>query len=184
MLVHCATNSRCERRAIARVASSDSGTVSTVISASSGEIDSIIASTATTVRIDVSNWLIVIDSDDLDVVDVVGDPAQQLTALASVEVGQRQPVHLSSTSERNAIMVRCTVTLSSRACAQIISAATRYRTSASASVRPPRRSPRLARHHIHPGQQVGEGVVAAGPGRGDGLCLGDSRRAAAARSRR
>lgn len=32
----------------------------------------------------------------------------------------------------------------------------------------------LARHHVHPGQQVGEGVVTTGPSRSDGLCLGDS----------
>ena len=50
--------------AIARVASNDNGTVSTVITTSSGEMDSIIASTATTVRTAVSSWLIVIDSDD------------------------------------------------------------------------------------------------------------------------
>ena len=42
ILVHCALNIRCERRAIARVASSDSGTVSTVMRVSIGEIDSII----------------------------------------------------------------------------------------------------------------------------------------------
>ena len=64
MLVHCATNRRCERRAIARVATSDSGTVTTVIRTNSGEMDTIIASTATTVSIDVTSWLIVIDSDD------------------------------------------------------------------------------------------------------------------------
>ncbi|OMC32097.1 hypothetical protein A5739_11895 [Mycobacterium colombiense] len=64
MLVHWATNSRWERRAIARVANRDNGTVSTVITTSSGEMDTIIASTATTVRTDVSSWLIVIDSDD------------------------------------------------------------------------------------------------------------------------
>ena len=64
MLVHWATNSRRERRAIARVANSDNGTVSTVITTSSGEMDSIIASTATTVRTAVSSWLIVIESDD------------------------------------------------------------------------------------------------------------------------
>ena len=63
VLRHCATNSRCERRAIARVANSDSGTVSTVISVSSGEMVSIITSTATMVSTDVSSWLIVIDSD-------------------------------------------------------------------------------------------------------------------------
>ena len=54
---------RCERRAIARVTTSDSGTVTTVISASSGEMVSIITSTATTVSTAVSSWLIVIDSD-------------------------------------------------------------------------------------------------------------------------
>ncbi len=64
MLVHWAANSRCDRRAIARVASSDTGTVSSVINASSGEIDTIIASTATTVSSKVSTWLIVIVSDD------------------------------------------------------------------------------------------------------------------------
>ena len=63
VLVHCATNSRCERRAIARVTNSDSGTVMTVSSVSSGEMVSIITSTATTVSTDVSSWLIVIDSD-------------------------------------------------------------------------------------------------------------------------
>ena len=63
MLVHWATNSRCERRAIARVTTSDSGTVSKVIPASSGEMVSIIANTATTVSTAVSSWLIVIDSD-------------------------------------------------------------------------------------------------------------------------
>ena len=63
VLVHCATNSRCERRAISRVTNSDNGTVTTVISVSSGEIVSIITSTATTVSSDVSSWLIVIDSD-------------------------------------------------------------------------------------------------------------------------
>lgn len=64
VLVQCATNSRCERRVIARVTSNDNGTVSRVISASSGEIHTIIDSTATTVRIAVTSWLIVIDSDD------------------------------------------------------------------------------------------------------------------------
>jgi hypothetical protein len=62
-LAHCATNSRCDRRAIVLVTQSDSGTVTTVSNASSGEMVSIITSTATTVRIEVSNWLIVIDSD-------------------------------------------------------------------------------------------------------------------------
>ncbi len=162
---------------IVRVTSSDSGTVSTVISASSGEIDSIIASTASTVSIDVTSWLIVIDSDDwtLSMSLVTRLSSSPRWRASKYDSGSR--CILSSTSERNAIMVRCTVTLSSRACTQTNSAATRYRTSASASVRRHRGEVHtLAGHHVHPRQQVGEGVVAAGPGRGDGLCLGDSRR--------
>ena len=63
VLAHCATKCRCERRAMARVAHSDSGTVTTVSSVSSGEMVSIATSTATNVRTEVSSWLIVIDSD-------------------------------------------------------------------------------------------------------------------------
>ena len=63
MLAHWATNSRCERRAITRVAHSDSGTVTTVSSVSNGEMVSIITSTANTVSTDDISWLIVIDSD-------------------------------------------------------------------------------------------------------------------------
>ena len=33
----------------------------------------------------------------------------------------------------------------------------------------------VAGYHMHPGEQVGEGVVAVGPRRGDGLILGDPR---------
>ena len=72
-------------------------------------------------------------------------------------------------------MVRCTATLSSRACIQTSSAATRYSASASSSVRPtaPKSTP-LAGHHVHAGQQVGERVVATGAGRRDGLLLGET----------
>ena len=63
VLVHWATNSRCERCVIARVATSASGTVSKVIPVSSGEMVSIIANTVTTVRTADSSWVIVIDSD-------------------------------------------------------------------------------------------------------------------------
>ena len=63
VLAHCATNKRCERRAITRVTHRDNGTVSTVSSVSSGEIVSIITNTAKTVSTDVSSWLIVIDND-------------------------------------------------------------------------------------------------------------------------
>ncbi len=63
MLAHWATNRRCERRAITRVAQSESGTVTTVSSVSNGEMVSIITNTANTVSTDVISWLIVIDSD-------------------------------------------------------------------------------------------------------------------------
>ena len=63
VLVHCAMNSRCERRAIARVATTDSGTVSRVIPVSSGEMVSIISSTVATVSTALSSWVIVIDSE-------------------------------------------------------------------------------------------------------------------------
>ena len=94
VLRHCATNSRCERRAIVRVASSDSGTVSTVISANSGEIVSIIASTATTVSTDVSSWLIVIDSDDWMLSMSLVTRLSNSPRWRRVEIGQREPVHL------------------------------------------------------------------------------------------
>ena len=48
---------------IARVTTNDSGTVSSEIAASSGEIVTIITSTVATVRTEVNNWAIVIDSD-------------------------------------------------------------------------------------------------------------------------
>ena len=63
VLAHWAANNVCERRAMARVTSSDSGTVAIVIRVSSPEMVSIIARTATTVRTAVSNWLIVIEID-------------------------------------------------------------------------------------------------------------------------
>ena len=46
---HCATNIRCDRRAIVRVTHSDSGTVATTIRVSSTEMVSIITATATMV---------------------------------------------------------------------------------------------------------------------------------------
>ena len=63
VFVHCATNSRCERRAIARVTTIDSGTVSSARPVSSGEMLSIISSTVATVSTALSNWVMVIDSD-------------------------------------------------------------------------------------------------------------------------
>ena len=125
VLVHCATNSRCDLRAIVRVTHSDSGTVSTVITASSGEIVSIITSTATTVSTEVSSWLIVIDSD-------VWTLSTSLVTRLSTSPRCRESKYdngnrctLSSTSARSATIVRCTVTFSSRNCAQTITAASR-----------------------------------------------------------
>ena len=91
---HCWTNIPCERFIDRAVTSIETGTDTSATSASSGEIQNIIASTATTVSTEVSSWLIVCCRDWLDVVDVVGDPAQQLAARLLVEVAQRQPVDL------------------------------------------------------------------------------------------
>ena len=107
-----------------------------MISVSSGEIVSIITSTATTVSTEVSSWLIVIDSD-------VWMLSTSLVTRLSTSPRCRESKYdsgsrctLSSTSARSATIVRCTVTLSIRACSQISSAAIRYRPSASSSVRP------------------------------------------------
>ena len=51
-------------------------------------------STPTTVSSEVSSWLSVCCRRLRDVVDVVGDPAEQLAARLAVEVAQRQPVEL------------------------------------------------------------------------------------------
>jgi len=75
-VAHCATNKRCDLRTIVRVPHSDNGSVRHVITASSGEMVSIITSTATTVSTAVNSWLIVYRQRCLDVVDIVGDPAE------------------------------------------------------------------------------------------------------------
>ena len=54
---HCAMNSGCERFAICRVATTDSGTATSAITASSGEIENIRISTPTIVSSDVSSPL-------------------------------------------------------------------------------------------------------------------------------
>ena len=63
VFVHCATNIRWDRRAIARVTSTDTGTVSTAIPVNSGEIVIIISSTVTTVSTELNSWAIVIDNE-------------------------------------------------------------------------------------------------------------------------
>ena len=94
VLRHCATNFGCDRLAISVVTTSDSGMAISATSASSGEMISIITSTPTTVSSEVSVWDSVCCRRLRDVVDVVGDPAEHLTALVLVQVAQRQPVQL------------------------------------------------------------------------------------------
>ena len=91
---HCWTNIPCERFITAPVTSIETGTETRATRASTGEIQNIIPSTATTVSSEVSSWLRVCWRVGADVVDVVGDAAQQLAARLAVDVGQRQPVHL------------------------------------------------------------------------------------------
>ena len=71
------------------------GTVTSAIDASSGEIVNIITVTPTSVSSDVTIWLVVCCRLCGEVVDVVGDPAEQVAALLPVDVGERQPVELA-----------------------------------------------------------------------------------------
>ncbi len=89
--------------------------MTTVSSVSSGEIVSIITSTAITVSSEVSSWLIVIDNE----VEMLSTSLVTLLStsprcrVSKYDSGSR--CSLSSTSDRSATMVRCTITLSSRA---------------------------------------------------------------------
>ena len=94
VVAHCLTNCGCARLPILAAAQIETGTVTSAISASSGEITNIIVSTPTMVSSEVTSWLSVCCSDWADVVDVVGDPAEQLAARLPVEVAQRQPGQL------------------------------------------------------------------------------------------
>ncbi len=136
VLVHWAMNSVRDRLAIERVTHSDSGTVTTVSSVSSGEIVSIITSTATTVSTELNNWVTDIASDcwRLSTSFVTRLSTSPRCRESKYRSGSR--CTLSSTSARSATIVRCTTVLSSRACSQTNSAATRYSPIASASVRP------------------------------------------------
>ncbi|SKT77556.1 Uncharacterised protein [Mycobacteroides abscessus subsp. massiliense] len=136
MLAHCATNSRCDRRAMVRVTHSDNGTVASVITASSGEILSIMASTATSVSIELSSWLMLICSD-------VWMLSTSLVTRLRISPRWRESKYnngsrciLYSTSVRRATTVRCTVTFSSRACTHANIPAIRYRLKANARVMP------------------------------------------------
>ncbi len=175
VLVHWATNSRCERRAIARVTNSDNGTVSNVITRQQrrdGHHHRQHGHHGQHRREQLADRH---RQRRLDVVDVVGDPAQQLTALAAVEVGQRQPVHLvldvGAQRDHGALhgdVEQPGLRPNQQRGNQIQGQRQRQGSGHRAEVHA------AAGHHVHPGQQVGEGVVAAGPGRGDGLRLGDS----------
>ena len=84
----------CERFMIWPVTTIVSGTVTSATSASVGEIENIIASTPTTVSSEIEQLAHRLLQGLADVVDVVGDPAEQLAARLPVEVAQRQPVDL------------------------------------------------------------------------------------------
>ena len=99
----------------------------------------------------------------LDVVDVVGHPAEQFAALAGIEVRQRG-VDGPSPRRRRAARAwwRAFDDVGSRACSHTSSAATRYRPSASNRfVRTAPEIHAVAGDHVHAGQQIGEGVIAA-----------------------
>ena len=72
------------------IRNSDSGIVTSATSASSGEIRIIMMSTPMSVSTDVSIWLQRLLEALGDVVDVVGDAAQQVAARLAVDVAERQ----------------------------------------------------------------------------------------------
>ncbi len=153
----------------------DNGTVTTVSSASSGEIVSIITSTAKTVSSEVSSWLIVIDSDVADVVDVVGDAAEHLAALPGVEVRQRQPMQLvlDVGPQRDHGPLHHHVEQpglhpNQQRGNQIQRERQQQRAADGVEVHA------VAGDHVHTRQQIGERVVAAGPGGRDRLFLGQT----------
>src|SRR3954452_19484700 len=115
VLAHCATNNRCDRRAISRVTNRDNGTVMTVSSVNSGEIVNIITSTATTVSNDVSSWLIVIDNDVEMLSTSLVTRLRNSPRWRVANYFSGSGCSLSSTSDLSATIVFCTTTLSSRA---------------------------------------------------------------------
>ena len=91
---HCAMNRPCERFMIWPVTSIESGTVTSATSASSGEIDEHHRQHADDGQQRDEQLAHRLLQGLADVVDVVGDPRQQLAARLPVEVAQRQPVEL------------------------------------------------------------------------------------------
>ena len=114
---HCAMNFCFERPAMRRITKIDSGTVTTATSASSGEITNIITSTPTMVSADGEQLAERLLQALGDVVDVVGDTAEQVAArlpvdVAAAAVGAACPRR--RTRSRN--IVRCTTPASTNAC--------------------------------------------------------------------
>ncbi len=91
---HWLMNCGCARLAILRIANADAGTVTSAIRASSQEMTNISVSTPTMVSSDVTQLAQRLLHRLLEVVDVVGDPAEDLAARLPVEVAQRQPGQL------------------------------------------------------------------------------------------
>ena len=79
---HCAMNRFFERAVISFIVTSEIGTVTSVMIASSGEIEIIITTTPMMVSVEVSIMLKRLLEALGDVVDVVGDPAEQIAARA------------------------------------------------------------------------------------------------------
>ena len=149
VLAHCATNIRCERRAMARVSQSVSGTVSTVISAKRPEMLTIIASTATTVRTALSSWPTVIETEAWMLSTSLVSRLSNSPRWRESKYANGRRFTLSSTSARSAATVRWTMTFSSRAWIQISSAAG-YRASTQDSGCAQRRRSQLLVRVRHP----------------------------------
>ena len=148
---------------ICPVTSIDSGTVTSATSASSGEIENIIASTPTTVSSEVSSWLIVCCRRLADVVDVVGDAAEQLAARLPVEVAQRQPVDLLLDVRAQPADGALHDVVEQVALQPGSSDAATYTPSTSSSTCADRGEvDALTGYDVHPRQHVGERVVAPG----------------------
>jgi hypothetical protein len=113
----------------------------------------------------------------LDVVDVIGHPAQQFTALAGVEIGQWKPVdfvlHLRAQCGDGALdyCVQQPGLRPDEKCGNQIHAQCQQQCAAYGGEVDPG-----SWDHVHTAQQIGKGAVTAGARRGHRLFLGDSGR--------
>ena len=94
MNFHWLMNWGCARCAILRIATAEAGTVTRAIRASCQDTMNIRVITPTIVSSEVTSWLSVCCTDCCEVVDVVGDAAEDLAPRQPVEVAQRQPGQL------------------------------------------------------------------------------------------